>query len=195
MAKTELPSDFADLLLALLECDVQFLLVGGYAVAHHGHARATKDIDVWVRPGEDNADRVIRALREFGAPLVSLGVTRTDFVTAGQTVQIGVAPLRIDSDKHRGCRIYSCMDGAAALRSRGPADSRDWSHSIIGEQAGRRTPAGSARRRGTRIRHRHLTQRLIATSSTRVMRRKSWTPGPFNPPPARPTPRPPPRTP
>lgn len=96
MAKTELPSDFADLLLALLECDVQFLLVGGYAVAHHGHARATKDIDVWVRPGEDNADRVIRALREFGAPLVSLGVTRTDFVTAGQTVQIGVAPLRID---------------------------------------------------------------------------------------------------
>jgi hypothetical protein len=92
----ELPPDFADLLLALLEAGARFMVVGGYAVAHYGHARATKDIDVWVCPGEDNADRVIRAMRMFGAPLASLGVTRDDFVRAGQTVQIGVPPLRID---------------------------------------------------------------------------------------------------
>lgn len=92
----EVPTDFADLLVELLEAGVRFLVVGGYAVAHHGHPRATKDIDVWVCPGAENADRVIRALRRFGAPLASLGVTRDDFLTAGQTVQIGVPPLRID---------------------------------------------------------------------------------------------------
>jgi hypothetical protein len=92
----ELPTDFADVLVELLEAGVRFLLVGGYAVAHHGHPRATKDIDIWVCPDPENADRVIRALRRFGAPLASLGVTRDDFLTAGQTVQIGVAPLRID---------------------------------------------------------------------------------------------------
>lgn len=92
----ELPTDFADLLVELLEAGVRYLLVGGYAVAHHGHPRATKDIDIWVCPDSENADRVIQALRRFGAPLASLGVTRDDFLIAGQTVQIGVAPLRID---------------------------------------------------------------------------------------------------
>jgi hypothetical protein len=92
----ELPTDFADLLLELLEAGVRFLLVGGYAVAHHGHPRATKDIDIWVCPEAGNADRLIQALRRFGAPLASLGVTRDDFLAPGQTVQIGVAPLRID---------------------------------------------------------------------------------------------------
>jgi len=92
----ELPPDFADLLVELLEAGARFLLVGGYAVGHHGHPRATKDIDIWIYPDEANADRVIQALRRFGAPLTSLGVTRDDFLTSGQTVQIGVAPLRID---------------------------------------------------------------------------------------------------
>lgn len=92
----ELPTDFADLLVELLDADVRFMLVGGYAVAHHGHPRATKDIDIWVCPDSENADRVIRALQSFGAPLASLGVTRDDFLTPGQTVQIGVTPLRID---------------------------------------------------------------------------------------------------
>ena len=89
----ELPPDFADFLVELSEAGVRFLLVGGYAVAHHGHPRATKDIDVWIYPDAGNADRVIQALRQFGAPLISLGVTRDDFETAGQTVQIGVSPL------------------------------------------------------------------------------------------------------
>jgi hypothetical protein len=92
----ELPTDFADLLVELLDAGVRFLLVGGYAVAHHGHPRATKDIDIWICPDAANAARVIRALLRFGAPLASLGVTQDDFVTPGQTVQIGVAPLRID---------------------------------------------------------------------------------------------------
>jgi hypothetical protein len=92
----QLPEDFADLLVELIDAGAEFMLVGGYAVAHHGHPRATKDIDVWIRVDEANADRVILALRRFGAPLASLGVTRDDLLSLGQTVQIGVAPLRID---------------------------------------------------------------------------------------------------
>ena len=93
---TELPADFADLLLALLGSGAHFMIVGGYAVAHHGHPRATKDIDVWVRADEANAGRVIEALKEFGAPLRPLRISAADFAVPGQTIQLGVAPLRID---------------------------------------------------------------------------------------------------
>ena len=94
--KVELPPDFADLLLALVEGGAEFLVVGGYAVAHHGHPRATKDIDVLVRTGRANAERVVEAPRSFGAPLRTLGIRVEDFERAGQTVQLGVAPYRID---------------------------------------------------------------------------------------------------
>ena len=94
--KVELPPDFADLLLALIEGGAEFLVVGGYAVAHHGHPRATKDIDVFVRTGRANAERVVGALRAFGAPLRALGISVEDFERVGQTVQLGVAPYRID---------------------------------------------------------------------------------------------------
>ena len=42
--------------------------VGGHAVAYYGHPRATKDLDVLVRPTPENAERVYRALASFGAP-------------------------------------------------------------------------------------------------------------------------------
>lgn len=92
----ELPPDFADLLLAFVEADVEFLVVGGYAVAHYGHPRATKDIDVLVRTGRENAERIVEALASFGAPLRALGIGVGDFERVGQTVQLGVAPYRID---------------------------------------------------------------------------------------------------
>jgi hypothetical protein len=73
---------------------VEFLVVGAHALAAHGHVRATKDLDVWVRPEKANAQNIMRALATFGAPLHDL--EEEDFTQPGMVFQIGVAPLRID---------------------------------------------------------------------------------------------------
>src|SRR5215475_3399560 len=86
--------DFLDLLRALLAADVRFLVVGAYAVAIHGRPRATKDLDIWVEPSVENAPKVIRALIDFGAPL--MGLIAKDIETPGVGLQIGREPLRID---------------------------------------------------------------------------------------------------
>lgn len=86
--------DFRDLLCAFDAAEVDALVVGSHAMAAYGHLRATKDLDVWVRPSPENARRVFRALAEFGAPLA--GVSREDFERPGTVLQIGVAPVRID---------------------------------------------------------------------------------------------------
>jgi len=86
--------DFRDLLAEFNAHNVEFLVVGAHALAAHGCVRATKDLDVWVRPQVDNAKRVIFALRAFGAHVHDL--TETDLSTPGMTFQIGLPPLRID---------------------------------------------------------------------------------------------------
>jgi hypothetical protein len=86
--------DFIDLLRAFIAADVRFLIVGAYALALHGRPRATGDLDVWVEPTPDNAERVMRALVEFGAPTAA--IDRDDFTRPGVVYQIGVAPGRID---------------------------------------------------------------------------------------------------
>jgi predicted nucleotidyltransferase len=91
-----LPPDFRDLLVCLSDAHVEFMIVGGYAVAHHGHVRATKDIDVFVRPTRENAVKVVRALEAFGAPLAALNIGLDDFATPGRVIQLGVPPLRVD---------------------------------------------------------------------------------------------------
>lgn len=86
--------DYAEILSLFNDHDVQYVLVGAYAMAVHGFPRATADIDIFVKPASDNARRVYEALREFGAPLESVNVD--DFATPGVILQIGVAPRRID---------------------------------------------------------------------------------------------------
>lgn len=86
--------DFRDMLSALCAEGVEFLIVGGYAMAAHGLPRATGDIDIWVRPSADNARRVWRALRRFGAPMRDLTVE--DLHTPDIVFQVGVAPRRVD---------------------------------------------------------------------------------------------------
>lgn len=86
--------DFVELLRAFAGRDVDFLVVGAHALAAHGHVRATKDLDVWIRPTRDNAARAYRALADFGAPLSDL--EEADLATPGTIFQIGVAPVRID---------------------------------------------------------------------------------------------------
>lgn len=86
--------DFSDLFAALNGAGARYLLVGGYALAFHGHPRFTKDLDVWVEAESENALRVHAALREFGAPLHDL--SPEDLTRAGLVFQIGVPPNRID---------------------------------------------------------------------------------------------------
>ena len=83
--------DFRDLLIELLDGEVRFLVVGGYALAVHGHPRATGDLDVWIDCSEVNASRAHAALRVFGAPLQELRVE--DLTTPGTVYQIGLRPL------------------------------------------------------------------------------------------------------
>ena len=85
--------DFRDLFAALNAEAVEYLVVGGHELAAHGHVRATKDIDVWVRCDSVNAARTHRALHAFGASVGEL--TIEDLTTPGIVVQIGVAPIRI----------------------------------------------------------------------------------------------------
>jgi hypothetical protein len=89
-----LNEDYRDMLHALSEEKVKFILVGAYALAAHGYPRATMDIDIWVMPSPENADAVLRALSRFGAPLHNL--TKEDLLKDGTIFQIGVAPRRID---------------------------------------------------------------------------------------------------
>ena len=92
----ELPEDFRDLLVELHDAGVEFVVLGGHAVAYHGHPRATKDLDVLVRASPANAARVYRALASFGAPLALFEVGEADFATYAGVLQIGLPPRRID---------------------------------------------------------------------------------------------------
>jgi len=86
--------DFAEMLSALSEAGAEYLVVGAHALAAHGRPRATGDLDIWVRPTRENAERVWSALIRFGAPLQDL--TREDLATPDVVFQIGVPPSRID---------------------------------------------------------------------------------------------------
>ena len=94
--ENELNSDFLDLIAALGDEGVEFLIVGAYAVAFHGIPRATGDLDVLIRPDRDNAARVWRALALFGAPMQDIGVAENDFARTDTVYQIGLPPRRID---------------------------------------------------------------------------------------------------
>jgi len=81
--------------VALLRCrGVEFLVVGGHALAFHGHPRFTGDIDLLVRPSKDNAARLVGCLDEFG--FGSLPLRTEDFCNPGQVIQLGRPPNRID---------------------------------------------------------------------------------------------------
>jgi len=93
--------DFSDMLSALCGAGAEFLVVGAHALAAHGRPRATGDLDLWVRPSAQNAQRVWKALAGFGAPLT--GLRLEDLVPPDVVFQIGVPPNRID--------ILTAIDG------------------------------------------------------------------------------------
>lgn len=92
----ELLDDFRDILVELADAKADFVVVGGHAVAFHGHPRATKDLDILVRAVAENAARVYQALAAFGAPLSTFEVGEADFATYDGILQIGLPPRRID---------------------------------------------------------------------------------------------------
>ena len=85
---------FVEILRAFRDEGVEHLVIGAHALAAHGHVRATLDIDIWVRPTEENAARTWRALQRFRAPLSKMRCA--DFAEADVLYQIGVPPSRID---------------------------------------------------------------------------------------------------
>lgn len=86
--------DFKDMLLLLEEHEVDYLVVGGYAVIRYSQPRFTKDLDIWVRPCKENAAKMAKALRAFGVPLIE--VTEEDFAEGGLQFMIGIYPNAID---------------------------------------------------------------------------------------------------
>ena len=103
MTELHLPRDYQDLLFEFLDARVEFVLIGGWAVAVHGHPRATDDIDLLVRPTIENASRVVSALKRFGAPLAQHGVTEGLFTRERYGYRIGCRPLLIE--------ILTAVDG------------------------------------------------------------------------------------
>jgi hypothetical protein len=90
----QLDPDFNEFIACCATHDVRFLIVGGYAVAAHGHPRYTKDLDVWILIDPDNAARLVAALYDFG--FGSLGLTPDDFIEPDTVIQLGYPPKRID---------------------------------------------------------------------------------------------------
>jgi hypothetical protein len=89
-----LHSDSKEFIALLNSHEVEYLVVGGHAVAFHGHPRFTGDIDFFIRATEENAQRMLRVLGEFG--FGSVGITAADLIATGRIVQLGLPPNRID---------------------------------------------------------------------------------------------------
>ena len=103
MEQIEFPQDFSEFLKLLNDHRVEYLLVGGFAVAIHGYPRATADMDVWVARNRANAERIVSCLREFGFDMPDL--VPELFEDPDRIIRMGEAPLRIE--------ILMDLDGVA----------------------------------------------------------------------------------
>ena len=101
MDTTRLPPDFKEFLKLLNAHDVDYLLIGGYAVGYHGFPRTTADLDVWIRVDEGNARKLVAAFNEFGLNLPEINTRK--FLEPDRIFRIGVPPIRLE--------IHSGIDG------------------------------------------------------------------------------------
>jgi len=90
----EAQADYKELLALFNGHKVRYIIVGAYALAFHGAPRYTGDLDIFVRPDQENGGRILRALAEFG--FGSLELTVDDFAVPDRVVQLGVPPVRVD---------------------------------------------------------------------------------------------------
>lgn len=89
-----LSKDFKEFVGSLKEHGAEYMIVSGYAVGVHGYPRYTGDLDIWLNPTPENAERVMTALREFG--FGGLSITLDDLTKESNIIQLGQPPLRID---------------------------------------------------------------------------------------------------
>ena len=94
MQNLELSRDLRELLKCFLSHEVRFLIIGGHAVSYHGYPRFTKDLDLWIDRSEDNAVRVVEALRDFGFDFE--GLSPEMFTQESRMTQMGREPNRVD---------------------------------------------------------------------------------------------------
>lgn len=116
--------DFKELLSVLNEHRVKYLVIGAYAVSIHAQPRATKDLDILVKPDVENAKAVYAALLKFGAPLE--GLTTADFAEAGPFFHMGHEPIAVDIlteipgvdfDTAWARRVEDAVDRASGLKA------------------------------------------------------------------------------
>lgn len=89
-----LNKDYKEMLQILLDNEVEFLVVGAFAMGAYGYPRATGDIDIWITTTPENSQKTYKALAQFGAPLEQ--INEQTFCEEGMVFQIGIAPRRID---------------------------------------------------------------------------------------------------
>ena len=94
MGMINLPPDFKEFLKLLNERKVEYLLIGGYAVAYHGYPRATADIDIWIAVHPQNAGKIVASLKDFGFDLPQLTIDL--FLKEKQIIRMGMPPMRIE---------------------------------------------------------------------------------------------------
>ncbi len=89
-----LPPDFKEFLNLLKDKNIQYLLIGGYAVGYHGYPRATNDMDIWIAIDPKTAEQMVLALKEFGFNTPNL--SKELFLKENSIVRMGIAPMRIE---------------------------------------------------------------------------------------------------
>jgi len=94
MATIHLPPDFKEFLRLLNAHQVEYLLIGGYAVGYFGYPRATADMDIWIAMNPANAEKIVTVLIEFGFNLPELSPEL--FLKEWQVIRLGVPPVRIE---------------------------------------------------------------------------------------------------
>ena len=94
MATIQLPADFKEFLQLLNEHNVEYLLIGGYAVGYYGYPRATVDMDIWIAINPVNAAQVVATLKTFGFDLPELNADL--FLEENQVIRMGVPPMRLE---------------------------------------------------------------------------------------------------
>jgi predicted nucleotidyltransferase len=101
MDTTRLPPDFKEFLKLLSDHEVEYLLIGGYAVGYHGYPRTTGDLDLLIRISQENARRLVETFADFGLALPEITADR--FLTPDKIFRIGVPPVRLE--------IHTSVDG------------------------------------------------------------------------------------
>lgn len=123
-----LAPDFDEFCASLSAREVEFVIVGAHALAFHGAPRFTGDLDILVRPTEENGDRLLAAIADFGFPTALLSAA--DIVQGRKVIEMGVVPVQI--------HVMSAIDGVTwdevwRSRATGPFGGR--TVAFIGREA------------------------------------------------------------